>query len=93
VLKVGPLFGNAVRDATGLVEASDFPNSQHFNAVSQELNKIVESKVLPDVVKLVKIGRRLEFVGCAEVRSEKQDLRPLKMVPLAVKLIEPQAAP
>ena len=93
VLLVGKLFGNAVRDATGLVDASDFPNSQHFNAISQELNRLVETEVVPSVVKLAKIGQQLRFVGCAEVKSEKDDLRPLKLVPLSVTLTDPQATP
>jgi predicted lipoprotein len=93
VLRVGPLFGNAVRDATGLVDASDFSNSQHFNAVSQELNRIVEAEVLPAVVKIAKAGRRIAFVGCAEVRNEPGDLRPLKVVPLSATVVHPQAAP
>ena len=48
VLQTGLLFGNTVRDATGLLDASNFPNSQQFNEISTELNRIVEARVLPD---------------------------------------------
>jgi len=84
VLVAGPVFGNAVRDATGLVNASDFINSQDFNGIAQELNRRVEAQVIPELVAEAKAGRRVRFVGCVEVRNEPGDLRPLKVVPVSV---------
>src|SRR5262245_12116930 len=46
VLETDLLFGNTVRDASGLLSASDFPNSQDFNEISTELNRIVETTVI-----------------------------------------------
>jgi len=46
-LSTGLLFGNTVRDASGLLDVNDFPNSQDFNAMSAELNHLVETQVLP----------------------------------------------
>lgn len=37
LLPTGLLFGNAVRDGTGLLDASAFPNSQNCNDLSTEL--------------------------------------------------------
>ena len=34
LLSTGPVFGNAVRDATGLLPPGEFANSQHFNALA-----------------------------------------------------------
>src|SRR5437762_2853598 len=34
------VFGNAVRDATGLIDINEFSNTMDFNNVSAELNKI-----------------------------------------------------
>ena len=42
-LLTGLIFGNIVRDASGLLDASDFPNSQNFNAIAAGLNHIVEA--------------------------------------------------
>jgi predicted lipoprotein len=84
VLPTGLLFGNAVRDATGLLDASEFPNSQNFNDISRELNRIVETLVLPPLKEQAKVGRRIHFVGCAEVRNDR-DLKPLTVIPLDVK--------
>ena len=68
-LFTGFLFGNCVRDATGQLDASDFPNSQHFNSLSTELNRVVESTVIPSLRQGAALGRSVRFVGCAELQS------------------------
>jgi predicted lipoprotein len=85
-LQMGLLFGNAVRDATGLINVNNYPNSQDFNAIAEALNHIVETRVLPPLRAQVKTGLTLRFVGCAEVDDESSDLHPLKVVPVQVKL-------
>lgn len=84
VLRTGPVFGNTVRDAIGLVKASDFPNSQHFNKVSTALNQLVETQVIPQLKEGAKAGRQIQFVGCVVVASERTDLNPLQVIPLKI---------
>lgn len=83
---LGPVFGNAVRDGTGLVNSSSFPNAQEFNDISAELNRRVETKVLPELQRIAAVGKRVQFVGCVEVDEEEEDLKPLKLVPIFVKV-------
>ena len=85
VIELGFVFGNAVRDATGLVKASSYPNAQEFNDISAALNSLVETNVLPRLQQVAKVGSRVQFVGCAEVSDEDMDLKPLKLVPIEVK--------
>ena len=47
VIEIGPVFGNAIRDGSGLLDVSEFANSQDFNALSAEINRRVEELVLP----------------------------------------------
>jgi predicted lipoprotein len=82
VIELGFVFGNAVRDATGLIQASSFPNAQEFNDIAAALNGLVETNVLPHVERLANRGRRLRFAGCVEVGDEDLDLKPLKLVPI-----------
>jgi predicted lipoprotein len=84
-IPLGLVFGNAVRDGTGLLKASSYPNAQVFNDISAALNSLVETNVLPQVQKVAKVGSRIHFVGCVEVGDEDQDLKPLKLVPVLVK--------
>ncbi|TAK93997.1 MAG: DUF2291 family protein [Verrucomicrobia bacterium] len=81
-LQTGLLFGNAVRDGTGLLNVNDYPNSQDFNAISEALNQLVETRVQPKLREVAKAGATIRFVGCAEVNDESTDLKPLKVVPI-----------
>jgi predicted lipoprotein len=81
-LQAGLLFSNAIRDGTGLLSVNDYPNSQDFNAISEALNRLVETHVLPKLREHAKLGAKIRFVGCAEVNDESTDLKPLKVVPI-----------
>lgn len=85
LLQTGLVSGNAVRDASGLLEASDYPNSQQFNDISIQLNRTVETSVIPSLKQAAQVGRRVEFVGCARVINLPSDLQPLKVIPLDVR--------
>ena len=85
-LEVGLLFGNAVRDGTGLLNVNNYPNSQDFNAISEALNHLVETTVTAPLHGTVKTGMTVQFVGCAEVDDESADLHPLKVVPVQVEI-------
>jgi predicted lipoprotein len=80
-LQAGNIFGNAVRDGTGLLNVNDFPNSQDFNALSSEINRRIEQQVLPGLRKRAVVGATVRFVGCAEIMDEDMDLHPLRIVP------------
>ena len=81
-LQTGLIFGNTLRDGTGLLKASDYPNSQDFNDISAALNHIVETRVLPKLHEQAKVGAKISFVGCAEVADDASDLKPLKVIPI-----------
>jgi predicted lipoprotein len=89
VLPTGMVFGNAARDATGLLDMNAFPNSQDFNAISTELNRIVETRVLPELRDRAVVGQAIQFVGCAEVSNDAKRRKPLKVVPLSVRFVKP----
>jgi predicted lipoprotein len=86
VLHTGMLFGNVARDATGLLKASDFENSQQFNEISTELNRHIETQVIPILKEQAKAGRQVRFVGCAEVPDNVKQARPLSVIPLVISI-------
>ncbi|QEG34161.1 DUF2291 family protein [Bythopirellula goksoeyrii] len=88
VLEIGILLGNAVRDATGLVNVGEFPNSQEFNRLSAELNERCESQVIRPVRDFLVVGTHVKFVGCGEVRNNK-DFDPLKLIPVQLTVLNP----
>ena len=82
-LSVGLLFGNTVRDASGLLDVSAFPNSQEFNDLSTQLNGLVETKVAPALRAKAAVGKAIRFAGCAELEEDvKPDL--LAVIPIKV---------
>lgn len=64
-LRTGPVFGNVVRDGCGLLEVNQVPGLAEFNAISAELNRLVEERVQP-ALKSAAVGATVEFAGCAE---------------------------
>jgi predicted lipoprotein len=84
VLKTGLLFGNTIRDSTGQLLSSNFANSQDFNAISKELNAIVERDIQPKLKSEVKVGAKIRFVACAEVRESSKKHLPISAIPLQV---------
>ncbi|HEY2881624.1 MAG TPA: DUF2291 family protein [Pirellulales bacterium] len=82
-LETGPLFGNTVRDSAGLLNPSEFSNSQQMNDLSIALNKIVETKVISEV-KTAKVGDRVQFVGGAAIKNETKDFQELSIVPIKI---------
>jgi len=81
-IQTGPIFGNAVRDGTGLLNMNDFPSLADFNALAAELNRLVESRVLPGLRAQAAVGARVAFAGCAEA-TDPMPGRPLvSLVPV-----------
>lgn len=80
------IFGNAVRDATGLIDINEFSNTMDFNNVSAELNKIIREKVLPSFKSAVKKGDTIEFVGAIELNKEHLNLQKIEVVPIEIKI-------
>lgn len=83
-LRHGPLFGNAVRDGTGLLNVNAFPGLQEYNALAAELNRLVEARVFPALRELAQPGQRLVFAGVAEAPESAAAGPALTVVPLHV---------
>jgi predicted lipoprotein len=83
-LPLGPLFGNAIRDVTGLIRPGDFPNSQHFNDLAAELNRLAETKVMTPLAADAKVGRRVRVIGCVELANDEEPGKPLPIIPVQV---------
>ena len=86
VFGTGPLFGNAVRDGTGLIGPGDYANSGDYNALSAELNNLVKSRVLPTLREKADVGSKVRFAGVAEVAADETTPLPLNVVPVLVEV-------
>lgn len=76
------VFGNAVRDASGLIDINDFSNTMDFNNVSAEINKIIRTEILPPFVKSVNKGDSLNFVAALELNKVHVNTNNLTLIPI-----------
>lgn len=78
------IFGNAVRDASGLIKITEFDNTMDLNNVSAELNAILRKKVVSPFRASAKVGSTVKFVGAIELNKEHLHLENLEVIPISV---------
>lgn len=82
--------GNAVRDASGLIDVSKFSDTMKFNEISGEINKIVAKEVIkPFSDKGPTEGSTVRFFGATQVTQDaaKEDkLQTIRVVPIKLEL-------
>ncbi|QMW06160.1 DUF2291 domain-containing protein [Spirosoma foliorum] len=76
------IFGNAVRDASGLIKIIEFDNTMDLNNVSAELNAIIRKKVVPPFRASAKVGNTVKFVGAIELNKEHLHLDNVEVIPI-----------
>ena len=81
------IYGNAIRDASGLVDIRNFVNTNDLNNISEELNKKVRTTVLPALKRNLKPGALLEITGAIEFNKEHLRLKDLEMIPVRIKFL------
>jgi predicted lipoprotein len=63
--------GNAVRDASGLIDVSDFTDTMKFNEISAEINKIIVKEVIkPFLEQTPAVGGKVVFWGATQVARD-----------------------
>lgn len=82
------IFGNAVRDGSGVVDINDFVNMTDFNQVSISLNRLVKEEVVPLLVGSARPGMNVEFTGAFEIVEDQIDLDSIRVIPVSVNLTD-----
>lgn len=87
------VYGNAIRDASRLVNIRDFVNTSDLNKIAEELNKRVRTQVLPAFKGAVQKGDSVACTGAIELnqarseRSRNYSLDNLEIIPVQCKII------
>lgn len=79
------IYGNAIRDATGMVQVKDFPNTSDLNAISESMNERVKKEYILPFRNKVKIGDRIEVVGAIALNKEHVNWQGLEIIPIRIK--------
>lgn len=80
------IFGNDVRDCSGLIDIDDFVNMTDFNNVSVELNTIVKTEVIGNLKSGLKEGTGIDFCGAFHVNIENPDFSQIRIIPINVSI-------
>jgi predicted lipoprotein len=81
------IYGNAIRDASQLVDVKDFVNSGDLNSISEAFNKKVKTEVLPSFKTAVKKGSKLQIVAALEMNKEHIKLDGLELIPVQIQIL------
>lgn len=80
------IFGNALRDAPGVITVNDFTNSMDLNNVAAEIDKLVRAEVLPPFKAKAKKGDSITFAGAFELNQEHINLNNIEIIPVVLKI-------
>lgn len=81
------IYGNAVRDASGLVQVKDFSNTSDLNSISEELNKIIRLTIIPSFKTSIKKGDKVNVVAAIELNKEHLHWQGLELLPVRLQIV------
>lgn len=80
------IFGNAVRDASGLIQVNDYDKTSDFNLISETINDKIRSEVIPGFRAKVKKGNSVRFQGAIELNKAHLDLNQPEVIPVSIQI-------
>jgi predicted lipoprotein len=78
------IFGNAIRDASGLVKLTDFKTNADFNKVSEELNAVIREKAIPENLNNINNGDLVSVTGAIKLKKGKSDTPEIQILPIKI---------
>jgi len=80
------IFGNAVRDASGLVRINDFDRTSDINLISETINHKIRSEIIPPFRARVKEGNKVKFTGAMELNMSHLELDRPEVIPVSIQI-------
>lgn len=80
------IFGNAVRDASGLVLINDYDLTSDFNLISETINDKIRNEVIPSFRTKVEKGDKVIFKGAIELNRAHLDLSQPEVIPVSIQI-------
>ena len=82
------IFGNGVRDASGLIEANDYDKTADFNSISESINEKIRQEVIPEFRTKVAKDNKVIFKGALELNKVHLDLSQPEVIPVSIQIIQ-----
>ncbi|MDR0989151.1 MAG: DUF2291 domain-containing protein [Prevotellaceae bacterium] len=86
-LRIGSIFSNTVREASGVFNIDDFETTMDFNLVSIELNKRIREQVIAPVIGRLTVGTTVAFTGAADIRPDRPPVEQLVIIPVQLHIV------
>lgn len=80
------IFGNAIRDASDLVDNKEFQNTSDLNAIAAEVNNIIRQEILPPFKSKVKVGDSVTVIGAVEMNRKFPPLNDIEIQPVQLQI-------
>lgn len=80
------VYGNAIRDASGLMNLNDFTNTAEFNSISESINEIIRKEVVPSFVRDAEVGSNVKFAGAIEMNRKYFDVSLIEVIPIELSI-------
>jgi predicted lipoprotein len=80
------VYGNAIRDASKLLQVKDFPITTDLNSISEELNKMVRTDVLIPFKKAVEKGDKVAVTGAIEINKAHINWSEPEIIPVRLQI-------
>lgn len=80
------VFGNAIRDASGLIQLNDYDRTADFNSISEALNAKIRAEVIPGFRASVKVGDQVRFQGALELNKAHLRLQSVEVIPIVIQI-------
>ena len=87
VLATEYIYGNAVRDASGLVTVKDFSNTDDLNGISEAMNDKIRKEVLPSFKKAIQKGQKVQLVAAIELNKAFVKWNGLELIPIQLEIL------
>lgn len=87
ILATEYIYGNAVRDASGLVTVKEFSNSDNLNGISEAMNDKIRKEVLPSFKKAIQKGQKVKIVATIELNKAFVKWNGLELIPIHLEIL------
>jgi predicted lipoprotein len=88
ILATEYIYGNAIRDASGLLDLRDYPHTTDLDRISEQINGIVRTTVLPPFKKTVKKGDKLNITAAVQLNMEHIKWDGLELIPVRLQIVD-----
>ncbi len=78
------IFGNALRDGSGIVDIDGFMNMTDFNNVSIAINRLIKERVIEGFRDQAEEGMKIRFSGAFEVNADDYEPDGILIIPVSV---------